>query len=423
MPGLCYSNHVVRKVWPVLVVLLAVAVGGVWFWSLGSLPTASLAAADVEWQRAIADGASPAPDHLSLTRQRNDLHAERMGTPGSLRYQFVLWSEQLHAQTLKAEARASFRQQELERRLIGLQALADQGMPGNAANEYARLQNDLTTVTDATSRFAYLAGVNRVLVLMGDVGPSAGSYRLKQQLEDLQVTLARDPSEALLARLFAASDRLQEAAAAIAAGNQALASQTLDSAGQSLANLDRDSTSTVQHPASDQDRVLATKLSALHDWTTALRRQAIAMNLPVFTVVQPPVAATSTLPLPAVSSTPAVPEAATSTAATTTTAPIIPKKPPTPPPPVPASTLQVSASQTTIGFFKTLHLTATLISADGTRSDVTSRTTFSPSDLSLGSLTGNAFQSGQTPGTVVITGTYVDNGAASHASVDVTIAQ
>jgi hypothetical protein len=338
----------------------------------------------------------------AVQSQFASMHSE---TPGSVLDDVAQLSEGIHL-TFAGDDAPTLYARYAARRLAAIKALMDQGSPGQALQAYSSLEEQITSRTAGTRGAEYRAAIQHelgpVFMLLEDVVPSSPSYRFKQRLEDLNVTLAgTDQLDTAYARLLAVDARLDEAAALINSSSLDDARGLLDTARQGIANVERD----IDHVPDD---VSPDRLNAVRAKLYALKARETSIRTRLATALQPP---TSEFPVSdqgSATSTSSTLETVTTPTSTTETA---------------SSSTYVSLSLTvspaTVFVGDTVKLMAVATDANGVKTDVTAKTQFvSASDAVL--LNGPLL-SARAPGSAAVRASYTDNGKTLTASLTVSV--
>jgi hypothetical protein len=242
---------------------------------------------------------------------------EKLGgtSPDSLFDYVTRLSENAHLRLANGQAPELYARY-VERRLFGAKKLIEQGRSGAAFAALTRLEDDVAIKLGGSDGAAYRRPLNRsfssVMRLFSGVGPSSPLYRMKQRLEDIQISFAsNDQVEQAYTRLRAIDARLDEASMLIILSSLDEAKVALDAARQGLTNVERDIDRLPEGIAADRLNALRGKLNVLKAREAVYRvRLATAIEPPQSQITLPGEAATST----------ADALSATSTSATTTTA-------------------------------------------------------------------------------------------------------
>jgi hypothetical protein len=210
-----------------------------------------------------------------------------------------------------------------------------------------------------------------LLIQDQDSGPSSSAHRLKQQVEDLNISLSgTDPQGTAYARLVAIDDRLDEAESLISIPSLEDVVIALDAARQGLGNIGNDIGS-LHEPASDTDRALHGKFEMLNAREAALRLRLRSVQAPVSAVPNESSGmTTSTVEI--IIPTSSIP------VAVTTTKPVV------------ASKITLTATPDPGSPQTPVQLTVVLTHPDGTTSDVTALSQFLLID-GIGSMNGPVF--------------------------------
>lgn len=324
---------------------------------------------------------------------------DKMGgtSPDSLFDYVTRLSERLHLSMDKTHAPELYAGY-VERRLYGAKKLIERGQSGAAFAALSQLENEVNAKLAGPDGAVYRRPLNRsfseVTRLFSAVGPSSPLYRMKQRLEDVQISFASgDQVEQAYARLRAIDARLDEASMLITQSSLDEAKVALDAARQGLANVERDIDRL-------PDSVAPERLSALRGKLNVLKAREAAYRVRLATAIEPP-QSQITLPDGATTSTTSTADltAPTSTAATTTT---------------PYENIMVSAAPGSPYVGQTVSIKVRALKADGQSVEVTS--------LSQFSVTGPAKMNGPvlTPtgiGQVTVTARFEDLGQPFEAKV------
>ncbi len=328
---------------------------------------------------------------------------DRMGgtSPDSLFDYVTRLSERMHLSLGKDRAPELYAGY-VERRLYGAKKLIERGRSGAAFAALSQLENEVNAKISGQDGAAYRRPLNRafseITRLFSDVGPTSPLYRMKQRLEDVQVSFAGgDQVEQAYARLRAIDARLDEASMLITQSSLDEAKVALEAARQGLANVERDIDRL-------PDSVAAERLSALRGKLNVLKAREAAYRVRLATAIEPP--QSETMPLAgAVTSTTSTVDSVipTSTAATATT---------------PYENIMLSAApgSTTVG--QTVSIKVRALKADGQSVEVTA--------LSRFTATGPAKMNGPllTPtgvGQVAVTARFEDLGQPFEAQIKIDV--
>lgn len=307
-----------------------------------------------------------------------ELAALRAAEPGTLTDAVTRASERLHLALDHGNAPALFAGYTL-RRLVAIKKLIDEGKSGQAFQTLSLLGEEIRTETagSADSARALQRALPQFLLLIQDQdsGPSSSAHRLKQQVEDLNVSLSgEDPTAQAYARLVAIDDRLDEAESLIRVPSLDDAATALEAARQGLANVGHD-IGPLPDAATDPVRALHGKFEML-----SAREAALLLRLQS---VQASPTAVSTDQLGVPTSTTPVVTSTTDVATSTAAAPATTTKA------VPVSiTLTASPSPATVR--NPVQLTVMMTHPDGSTSDVTAVSQFLLID-GIGAMNGPVF--------------------------------
>lgn len=334
--------------------------------------------------------------------------------PSSLADGLVRLSERLHVRLTSENDKRDLDARYIERRLVRLRALSDQGRIGEASSQFLALEEDVNSRLAGKDAEAWRptlkAIVYRAWLAFDDVKPDQEAYRLKQRMEDLLLSTASASDERVFFRLMGLDARLDEAFAAVDAGDDAFVSQSIDLVGQGLDNAAREIKQASDTIGAAHIAKLWTKHAA--EWA---RLDALRLRLS-----ERKSASGSTGPESA-TSTPALPFVATSTVPTTTK-PIV--KPTAPPPtaiglPYSCAKLDVFAqpNPVDVGSLATIFVRA--VKTDGSMADVTASASFKAIG-SLGTLNRNIFTA-RTAGAMQIQGSVTCNGQPMSGQLSIQI--
>jgi len=246
---------------------------------------------------------------------------EKMGgtSPDGLFDYVTRLSERLHLSLDKGRAPELYAGY-VQRRLFGTKKLIERGRSGAAFAALSQIENEVSAKLAGPDGAVYRRPLNRsfseITRLFSDVGPTSPLYRMKQRLEDVQISFASgDQVEQAYARLRAIDARLDEASMLITQSSLDEAKIALEAARQGLANVERDIDRL-------PDSVAAERLSALRGKLNVLKAREAAYRVRLATAIEPPQGEIA-LPGGAPTSTSATTtdglSSATTTAAATTT--------------------------------------------------------------------------------------------------------
>ena len=296
-------------------------------------------------------------------RRLVDRLAKMGGTsPDSLFDYVTRLSEKLHLSLDKTHAPELYAGY-VERRLYGAKKLIERGRSGAAFAALTQLENEVGAKLAGPDSAVYRRPLNRsfseIARLFYEIGPSSPLYRMKQRLEDVQISFAgNDKVEQAYARLSAIDARLDEASMLITESSLDEAKVALDAARQGLANVERDIDQLPNTAAVD-------RLSALRGKLDVLKAREVAYRVRLATAIEPPqsrITSSENLSATSTSSTSEMPVAAATTSATTTT---------------PYENILVSAAPGNPYLGQTVAIKVRALKADGQSVDVTSLSHFS----------------------------------------------
>lgn len=206
-------------------------------------------------------------------------------SPDSLFDYVTRLSERLHLAAEKGRAPELYAGY-AARRLYGAKRLIERGRSGAAFAALTQIEDEVKTKLAGPDAAAYRRPLNRafseVTRLFSDVGPDSPLYRMKQRLEDVQISFAGDDQVAqAYARLRAIDARLDEASMLIVQSSLDEAGIALDAARQGLANVERDIDRL-------PDAVPADRLSALRGKLYVLKAREAAYRVRLATAIEPP---------------------------------------------------------------------------------------------------------------------------------------
>lgn len=278
-------------------------------------------------------------------------------SPDSLFDYVARLSESAHLRLAQDEAPELYSRY-VERRLYGAKKLIEQGRSGAAFAALTRLEDELAAKLGGADGAAYRRPLNRsfstVMRLFSGVGPSSPLYRMKQRLEDIQISFASgDQVEQAYARLRAIDARLDEASMLIVLSSLDEAKVALDAARQGLTNVERDIDRL-------PETVDAVRLNALRGKLNVLKAREAAYRVRLATAIEPPQSEINFSGEPATSTADTLPS--TSTAAATTT---------------PYENILVSASPGNPYVGQEAAVRVRALKADGSSVDVTALSRFS----------------------------------------------
>ncbi|MBI5654060.1 FecR domain-containing protein [Candidatus Uhrbacteria bacterium] len=310
-----------------------------------------------------------------LLAHLGDLDAAK---PDSVLDGLTRMSERLHL-SLAAEKAPELYVTYAERRLAAIKRLIERGKSGAAFNALTSVENEVAEKLNGPEAEKYRSPMRRALfeasTLLSQVSPSSPLYRMKQKLEDMQVSLAGDDGlEVAYARMRAIDARLDETLMLIDQSSLDEAASALDAARQGLVNVERDVDHLPEGSPSDRLTALRGKLNVLKAREAAYRvRLATAIEPPQSQLTVPSDGAASST-----SSTETGFEAATGTPSVQETESY--------------ETISLSAlpGQPKVG--DSVRLKVRAIKADGSQVDVTSQSTFDvtgPAEASGSVLTPN----------------------------------
>lgn len=217
-----------------------------------------------------------------LLAHLGDLDAAK---PDSILDGLTRMSERLHL-SLAAERAPELYVTYTERRLAAIKRLIERGKSGAAFNALTSVENEVTEKLKGSETEKYRSPMRRALfeasTLLSLVSPSSPLYRMKQKLEDMQVSLAgNDGLEVAYARMRAIDARLDETFMLIDQSSLDEAASALDAARQGLVNVERD----VDHlpEGSPSDR-----LTALRGKLNVLKAREAAYRVRLATAIEPP---------------------------------------------------------------------------------------------------------------------------------------
>jgi len=315
-------------------------------------------------------------------------------TPESLADKVAKLSERLHL-WLSADQAPALYARYAARRLFAIKRLIDDGNSGQAFQALSSLEDDVTAHLSGSSGDAYRKAIRSslsdMLLLMKDVGSSSPAYRMKQRLEDLNVQLAGpDGMETAYAHLLSIEARLDEAGSLIMVSSLDDAKNALDAARQGLQNVERDIDTLSDGNTTDRMHALRGKLDVLKARESAMRvRLATAITPPTGEITPSDANATST---PSVSVTPTTPASTAAVPTSTATAGF--------------TKIELSAQPDPAQVGDKVRLSVLGVLPDGTKTDVTARSTFSLSGK-LGTLNGPVYTA-TTAGSVTVNASYLD---------------
>ncbi len=337
-------------------------------------------------------------DQKAAADLQNRLNALGGTRPGSLADGFSQASERLHLLLAGADASKLYGTY-AERRMAVIMQMVASGSSGQAFQALSSLEEEMNgriTRTDgAAYRQSIRMAIGDVLFLLKDVEPSSPLYRMKQRLEDDEISMASGAVETAYAHLLGIEARLEEASVMIGTGSVDDAGSALDAAQQGLMNVERDIDQLPDSAPVDRVRALRSKLDVL-------KAREATLRIRLATAVQPP--------------TSEIQGAATSTVmVATSTLEIL----------SPTSTasftgLRVAASPNPANVGQTVTLKCIGILADGSTTDVTAKTQFLLQGT-VGQLNGPTYVS-DAAGNVTIAASYTtSDGQTLHATVNVQI--
>lgn len=280
--------------------------------------------------------------------------------------------------------------------LKGMRKLANEGKSGSASKAFLdeeyrwkeRIEKDGTAYKDVL-RQATLLGY----WLYVDIDDRHGAYRIKQQLEDWRLTLARDETESLALRLLSLDSRIEESVQALAQGRFEEAELAASVSAQGLENVAHDMDRLRPHWSEETANAFGETWSRMSAQTLQQRERIVQAGL------DPNDLATVEM------TTSSVMTVTTTDSGTTTTA-----SAPTSTPPVIAATstsptvrrISIIPSSTSLSFGQTISLRAYAIDDDGGRNDVTPRCQFSVAPAGFGQIDKQLFSAMANAGSAVI---------------------
>ena len=365
-------------------------------------------------QQAISDGSRQSDWFISNTTRDSafvqsaaqavatQFASMRSETPGSLLDGIAKISESIHL-TFAGDDAPELYARYAARRLAAIKVLMDGGRPGQALQAYSTLEEDMTTRSTGAKGDLYRRSLRRnlvpVFILLQEVVPNSPSYRFKQRLEDLNVTLAgADQIDVSYTRLLAIDARLDEASMLITTSSLDDARGLLDIARQGISNVERD----IDHVPDETD---ATRLEAVRAKLYALKARETSIRTRLATAIQPP---TNQIQI--------------TEGSTTSTSSTIETVVPTSTPSVASSTfasLSMSASPSSPVAGDTLHLTAIATDEAGSKTDVTAKTQFSLTGTAA-SLNGPVLST-RAAGTIILKGVFTQDGRSLTATLTISI--
>ncbi len=219
--------------------------------------------------------------------------------PGSALASIASLSQRVHLAVAPSASRGQLADRYVERRLGQIMALVNEGKSGQAAQEFARLENEMksqSTSADDRLRMQRALAAIAPIVELADVNSPVFPFR--QRVESLTDAVT-DPkaSSGIFARLLAVEDRLDEAERYIAANSLEEAGIALDGATSGIANVVRESAPLMTGFTAEDRRAIEGKIAALQARAAAARtalNAAAAAGFATSTEVIPPGSATST---------------------------------------------------------------------------------------------------------------------------------
>lgn len=349
---------------------------------------------------------------VELIKERQKQSLERLGgtSPESALNGFASLSERFRLQIASPTAKESLTERYLARRFLHLIQLVQNGKAGLAAQEFSRLENDIRERLQGpdagAERDLVRIALQRIAFLVEDANPDDALYPFKQRIEHLNEELAASSDvQRFYARLLAMDARLDEAKRLM--GREAFeeARITLDGVQSGVENVRREVSVAESSFTGEERTAIILKINAIHE-----REQALSKRLEEYQHVVPSdISATSTQGLNPDSLEGLTPDA-TSTSATD---------------PKDSEPLYISISLVSSPDPVEVGQTAKLFvkgkTADGNLVDLSTKSSFTVRDRTIGSVNGPVF-SPIKAGVTVVTAEYQDRGGKKHqASATVTV--
>lgn len=352
-----------------------------------------------------------------LPRMKAELAAARLPTGGVWRT-LTEWSEGLRTRFAFGEGRERLANRYALRRLMTIRQAAEVGMSGLAYREFARMDGEMKARMETEGAKRELRTmIHATQRMFEDVQPASPAYRIKQQVEEWTLVMARESAERVHARLMTIGARLDEAVRALDKGENEAASQVLILARQGLSNVDRERREASGISTDHAERLWKT-WKALSVYADALDARLNAADTPPAPEPEPlkledALDEETETPTPT-SSAPIAPLVATST-------PPAPEPLPEPAAPAKPVSMTVTPGAQTIGFYERVTYRAIVVYSDGTTRDVTTSARFTMSPTGYGSLFDNVFSAFDLRGSIVVNAAYEEANVALQAQGTLTI--
>jgi hypothetical protein len=255
---------------------------------------------NAEWfSRNVA--ADMAFDERVVNSRTAELQALDGVAPGSALAGLAALSQRAHLAVAPKDARGPLADRYVERRLAQIMSLVNVGKSGQAAQEFARLENEMKSqATSAEDRLRMQRALAAIAPIVELADVNSPVFPFRQRVESL-TNVVTDPkaSSGIFARLLAVEDRIDEAERFISANSLEEAGIALDGAKSGIENVVRESAPLLGGFTAEDRRAIEGKIAALQARAAAARtalNAATAAGSATSTSALPPESATSTEP-------------------------------------------------------------------------------------------------------------------------------
>jgi len=193
--------------------------------------------------------------------------------PGTFVAGVALLSERVHLAFAGESERARLRERYFERRLMQIVDLAGSGKSGQAAQEFARLDNEARSSTMSVEDRMRLGRALAAVAPVVDAAPSDAPLAVFRQRVASLAQSVSDPASppGVYAHLIAIEDQIVDAERFVEARQLKDARVALDGASSGIANVERESSATIIGFSKEDRGDIEAKLSTLRARVTAAR--------------------------------------------------------------------------------------------------------------------------------------------------------